>query len=260
MMAAEALGQALGQHALALWLAGSATALAFAGGLWRCVQRAAARPLAPRRAALRWALWWALPAALLFAALASQIAPGMPLSRFDAALAATLGAQLSATALHLALVPTWAGNPPVVAALAVAVSAWLWWRREHALALAWVAAVAGNALLNRGLKEAFQRPRPPHTHGVLGETGFSFPSGHASGTLVAYGMLACVVLRLAPRAWHLPALLGTAWLAWSGACSRVLLQVHYASDVVAGLASGSVWLGLCILGLRLAQAAPGLPR
>ena len=29
--------------------------------------------------------------------------------------------------------------------------------------------------------------------------------------------------------------LGAAWLAWMGACSRVLLQVHYASDVLAGL-------------------------
>ena len=53
--------------------------------------------------------------------------------------------------------------------------------------------------------------------------------------------------------------LGAAWLAWMGACSRVLLQVHYASDVLAGLASGSVWLGLCIVGLRYAHAPQALP-
>ncbi len=146
-----------------------------------------------------------------------------------------------------------AGDPPVVIALVAAVGAWLLWRRERLLALAWVAAVVGNALLNKGLKHLFERARPPHLHGIVHETGYSFPSGHASGTLAAYGMLAYVVLRLAPPAWHMPALLGAAWLAWTGACSRVLLQVHYASDVLAGLASGSVWLGLCILGLRHAQ-------
>lgn len=247
---AAALGQAVGRHALALWLLGLAPALALAGGLWWRARRGAA--VTPRH----WALFCALPAVALFTVLAGQIAPGSPLVRFDAALAATLGSQLPAAVLHLAAVPTWAGNPPVIVALVLAVAAWLLRRGERALAGAWVAAVAGNALLNRALKESFERTRPPHTHGVVSETGFSFPSGHASGTLVAYGMLAYLVLRLAPPAWHLPALLGAAWLAWTGACSRVLLQVHYASDVVAGLASGSVWLGLCILGLRWAQARP----
>ena len=122
-----------------------------------------------------------------------------------------------------------------------------------------MAAVVGNALLNKGLKHLFERDRPAHWHGVVTETGYSFPSGHASGTLATYGMLAYLVLRLAPPLWHVPALLGAAWLAWMGACSRVLLQVHYASDVLAGLASGSVWLGLCIVGLRYAHAPQAQP-
>ena len=43
------------------------------------------------------------------------------------------------------------------------------------------------------------------------------------------------------------------------AFSRVYLGVHYASDVLAGLASGSVWLGLCIVGLRYAHAPQAQP-
>ena len=244
---ASALGAAAGQHALVLWLLGSALALALAGWLgarWRRRRTLGAR---------HWALCCALPALALFTLLATQVAAGASMTHFDAALARTLQVQASATLLHWATVPTWAGDPPVVITLVAAVGAWLLWRRERLLALAWVAAVVGNALLNKGLKHLFERARPPHLHGIVHETGYSFPSGHASGTLAAYGMLAYVVLRLAPPAWHMPALLGAAWLAWTGACSRVLLQVHYASDVLAGLASGSVWLGLCILGLRHAQ-------
>ena len=45
-----------------------------------------------------------------------------------------------------------------------------------------------------------------------------------------------------------------ALLAYSAAVSRVALQVHYASDVVAGLLSGSAWLALCILALQAQQA------
>ena len=170
-----------------------------------------------------------------------------------------LHTQVSTAWLHWATWPTRAGDPPVVVALTALVALGLWWRKHHLLALAWVAAVVGNALLNKGLKHLFERDRPAHWHGVVTETGYSFPSGHASGTLATYGMLAYLVLRLAPPLWHVPALLGAAWLAWMGACSRVLLQVHYASDVLDGLASGSVWLGLCIVGLRYAHAPQALP-
>ena len=172
---ASALGAAAGQHALVLWLLGLALALALAGWLgarWR--QR---RTLVARH----WALCCALPALALFTLLATQVAAGASMTHFDAALARTLQVQASATLLHWATVPTWAGDPPVVIALVAAVGAWLLWRRERLLALAWVAAVVGNALLNKGLKHLFERARPPHLHGIVHETGYSFPSGHASG-------------------------------------------------------------------------------
>ena len=206
-----------------------------------------------------WLALAALPALGLWAVLAQQVATQGPLTRWDAALTQALHTQVSTAWLHWATWPTRAGDPPVVVALTALVALGLWWRKHHLLALAWVAAVVGNALLNKGLKHLFERDRPAHWHGVVQETGYSFPSGHASGTLATYGMLAYLVLRLAPPLWHVPALLGAAWLAWMGACSRVLLQVHYASDVLAGLASGSVWLGLCIVGLRYAHAPQALP-
>ena len=70
--------------------------------------------------------------------------------------------------------------------------------------------------------------------------GFSFPNGHSSGTVVAFGMLAYLGLRLLPPRWHLPVL-----LAFSVGASRIILRVHYASDVAAGFASGTAWLAAC---------------
>lgn len=70
-------------------------------------------------------------------------------------------------------------------------------------------------------------------------------------------MLAYVLLRSVPRAWQLPALLGAVTLAFAVACSRVFLQVHYVSDVLAGFASGGAWLMVCILSVELGRSRHG---
>jgi len=227
----------LGQHGLAFWALGCLSALALTGLLWRLRRR-----LGPG------ALWFgaALPAALLLAALASQIGPGHALPRFDEALTASLARSVPPTTLAWFTVPTWLGNPAPVAVLAVLVALWLGWRRQRALAGIWLLAVIGNTVLNWGLKQLFARQRPTPLDGLLHETGYSFPSGHASGVLVTYGTLAYLVLRLAPARWHLPVLLATVLLVVSAPMSRVFLQVHYASDVLAGLCSGTLWLLLCL--------------
>jgi undecaprenyl-diphosphatase len=64
-------------------------------------------------------------------------------------------------------------------------------------------------------------------------------------------MLAYVVIRTLPAGWHLPAVLLASAMAFTIGCSRVFIQVHFASDVVAGFASGIAWLALCIGGIEL---------
>lgn len=191
-------------------------------------------------------LIWALPALVVFAGLASQIGPGQPLTRFDSALAQALGQQMDRFTLQAFALPTWLGNPAPVTVLTIAVTLFLWRRRERLQAGIWLLGVLGNTLLNWSLKQGFARVRPPHLHSVVVETGYSFPSGHASGVLVTYGLLAWLLLQHSPRRWHLPVLLGCGALVLTAPVSRVLLQVHYASDVMAGLASGSVGLLLCL--------------
>jgi len=106
-------------------------------------------------------------------------------------------------------------------------------------------------VLNQTLKQIFSRARPLDPDVLARAQGYSFPSGHSSGAMVAYGMLAYVALQLLPTRWHLPTLLMAAALTYTVGASRVILRVHFASDVLAGFASGLAWLALCITSVEL---------
>ena len=108
-------------------------------------------------------------------------------------------------------------------------------------------ACAGGGLLNRVLKQIFERVRPVHEHGFAQADGYSFPSGHSSASMVAYAMLAYLATRLLPRAWHLPAAMVAGALIFTTGWSRVVLQVHYASDVLAGWLLGGTWMVCTVL-------------
>lgn len=132
------------------------------------------------------------------------------------------------------------GHPLWMVLLSVAVGAWLLRRRAWLLAGAWVLGTAGVGLWVRILKLGLGRDRPEVRWAL--EQGYSFPSGHSAGTLVCYGLLtwmALVLLRPAhPRRWMA---LAAAAVLGVGA-SRVLLGVHYVSDVLAGWLLGLAWL------------------
>lgn len=194
-----------------------------------------------------------LAAAAVFAEIAEQLGTGGAMALADAALTASIRVHVAAGTLQVFAVLTHLGDPLVLTLLGMAVAAWLWRRGQRSLALGWVLALGGNALLNPMLKRIFERVRPAHDHGLVAALGWSFPSGHTSGATVAYGMLAYVMLRSLPPVWHLPAVLSATALVFTVGCSRVFLQVHFASDVVAGFASGTAWLMVCVLGVGSSQ-------
>jgi len=127
-----------------------------------------------------------------------------------------------------------------VGAILLAVAGFAAWRRERRVAgwivLSGVLVIAGNALIKLG----FRRPRPPWDEPLYEIGGFSFPSGHAAGA----GLLAAVAILLTIILSHRGLrrrLLITAWvlLALAIGADRILLGVHYLSDVIAGLCLGT---------------------
>jgi len=138
-----------------------------------------------------------------------------------------------------------------VTVLCIAGTLTLLWLRRRWLALLVVVAIAGNALLNITLKAIFARARPVHDPAIELVRGFSFPSGHSSGAVVAYGMLAYVLIRCLSPAhaarFRLLLVLAATALAFTIGSSRIFIQAHFATDVLAGFASGSAWLAVCIV-------------
>ena len=122
-------------------------------------------------------------------------------------------------------------------------------------------AFTGSALLNLGSKQWFQRDRPSLWESVAPETTFSFPSGHAMGSMT----LAMVVILLAwPTRWRWPALLAVGVFALLVAFSRIYLGVHYPSDILGGWMAAMAWVAGVYLVLfrgkrRMAPAEPRLP-
>lgn len=251
------LALAVADHAAPLFVAGLALTALAALVAWRLLHRvlpAAGPDEPPPPGALLWRMGLGLAvvgaAGLVFAEVAEVLAEPEPLGRFDQALAGRLAQALSPGTLRLFALLTHLGDAWWLTLLCIAVGGALAAVGRGRLALAWLAGCAGGGLLNRFLKSVFERVRPPHEHGFAVADGFSFPSGHSAGAVVVYGLLTWLALQWLPRRWHPAAVAVAASLVFTIGCSRVLLQVHWASDVIAGWASGIAWLLVCVLVLE----------
>ena len=123
----------------------------------------------------------------------------------------------------------------------LAVLAWLVRRRQWPVALWVLTAVVLIGPLTSLLKELFGRIRPDFDQGGARLESLSFPSGHSSGiaTLVTVALILAWPV-LAPRARPLWVSVGVAVVVLVG-LTRMLLGVHYLSDVVGGWALGVAW-------------------
>jgi membrane-associated phospholipid phosphatase len=109
-----------------------------------------------------------------------------------------------------------------------------------------LAVILGDKLLTAGVKELVDRARPT-LEAVAATLGPSFPSGHTSTAAASWASFALVAGRWwGRRAW--PALAGAAvGIAVAVALSRVLLDVHWLTDVLGGLALGWAWFAVCAI-------------
>lgn len=99
-------------------------------------------------------------------------------------------------------------------------------------------ALIGSALLNLGAKQLFARERPSLWESIAPESTFSFPSGHAMGSITLAAVLVLLAWHTRCRWWvTLPMAAFTLMVG----LSRVYLGVHYPSDILAGWAVAIAW-------------------
>lgn len=139
------------------------------------------------------------------------------------------------------------GDTWAVIALSVLVVAAMWHAGRGPTSAVFLAVVIlGNKAITNAVKYLADRARP--TLNPIAETlGPSFPSGHSSTAASFFAAAALVIgigVSARGRAWIAAVAAG---VAVGVAASRVLLDVHWLSDVIAGLALGWGWFALCAI-------------
>lgn len=199
-----------------------------------------------------------LPVALLaaatacFAAIALDVTDDGPLAHADVRVARWNAGHEPHAVQAWAERVTHAGSAPVLAVVCVLAAAWLLHRRRLLDAATLLVSLGAVVVLAQVLKHAFHRARPHPLPGVQVPGSFSFPSGHAANAVCVFFLLALLLAPRAGRAWALGAALAAS--AAVGA-TRVLLDVHYVSDVLAGACVGLALVALALAARRLAPAA-----
>jgi len=145
-------------------------------------------------------LWAALLTLGLFSYIATHVLSVNWLTDFDRAVAADLHQHaLASKDSHGPLVPlfltfTTLGNHDTLTILGIGVFTALILRRQYWLALAFLGIALGGELLNLAVKSLFARARPEFQEYVIPRPrSYSFPSGHAMGSIINYGALMYVL-------------------------------------------------------------------
>lgn len=144
-------------------------------------------------------------------------------------------------------------DPWVFRAGVLAVALWLWRRGARRPAVwAVVTAVVGGVLVVV-LKLVVARPRPVFADPVATSGGYSFPSGHATGSMLCVAVIVLVLWPVLGRRGRAVAYAVGAALVLLTGYDRIGLGVHYVSDVVAG------WL-VAVACVACVAAAFAVPR
>jgi undecaprenyl-diphosphatase len=140
------------------------------------------------------------------------------------------------------IVVSFVGAPSTLSSVTLVIVFVLVRRLRYGDALAWATVVLGGNLLNICLKHVVHRGRPVFEDPMLTLPTYSFPSGHAMGATVFYGLLAIYAANNTKERFARRATIAAAAVMIALVCfSRVYLGLHFVSDVAAGVAEGVAW-------------------
>lgn len=167
---------------------------------------------------------------------------GGPQTRIDPVVLAAFAQPALVPAARLL---THLGDVVTVFAAALLAAGWLLQSGHRRRALLLVAIVASERLMIEAMKTVFDRARPDPLGHEVAVHNLAFPSGHSANAMA--GWLAIALLAASPRLRRPAVALALAIALITGLC-RLVLQVHWPSDVVGGWAFGAAWT-LLLVGL-----------
>jgi membrane-associated phospholipid phosphatase len=219
-----------------------------------CRHSSTAAGLAFCAALLIFALGW-----LCVAFVAFLVRESPPLLEIDSSVAGWAHVHGSDYSVQATTAVTLLGDTIVVTGLAVVLGTITWARRREFRTLVFLTAiVVGDAAITIAVKLLMDRARPT-LNPITDMLGPSFPSGHSSMAAAFYAAAALVLVQGRSRATT-SAIAGAAvGIAVGVAASRVFLDLHWLSDVVAGLAFGWGWFAFCVLSIGSGRRQPDRP-
>jgi undecaprenyl-diphosphatase len=197
-------------------------------------------------------VWAFVPAGLLLVAAAVLtvlvVVRFGPMHLLDRDVALRLNHYISHRRLQLVVwkTITTIGGPSTWRVLGALAAILLWYRRRRRDALLVAAALAGGAALSGALKVLIGRPRPTVPNPVDHAAGGSYPSGHALTSFVAIGLIVILTWHLLTRAKRCLVILAATGGLAAVAFSRLILGVHYLSDVIGAWLIAATWLGVLV--------------
>lgn len=176
--------------------------------------------------------------AVLFGVVAGLMATGATYS-FDTAFLHGLHALYAPALDVVAPVATYMAEPVMMCSIVAVIGVVFAYRRKWLAAVLLLCGVVGANAVGYIVKHIFARARPELWERLVTETGYSFPSGHATASMA---LALCIVVLL----WN------TKWRWWSVGLAgvyvlvigftRLYLGVHYPSDILAGWLLAGMWV------------------
>lgn len=152
------------------------------------------------------------------------------------------------------------GKPIFLAVVVGIPGLWLLHRGAHRLVVFLVVTTVGGGIVDTLVKVAVGRPRPEVEEPIVEAFGRSFPSGHSMSSLVTYGALLVVFAPLLSPRGRRVALAAAVVLVLAIGASRLVLGVHFLSDVLGGYVLGAAWLAGSVAAFETWRADRGRRR
>jgi undecaprenyl-diphosphatase len=199
--------------------------------------------------------------AVPFSLLLFQVLAEGPITRLDGALANRLNSTVHAHdgLVGFLQVVSWVGRPPALTVVTATAVIHTWRRGARRLTLFVLTTTIGGGIVSTLVKVLVDRPRPEVDHPIVTAFGKSFPSGHAMSSTVVYGVVLLTFLPALPRRLRHPAVVVTTLLVLAIGASRLLLGVHFLSDVLAGFVLGLAWLAGATVAFEIWRVERGRP-